>query len=88
MTHNIFVRLGSDKSVIVRLSGPIKTHWAKSSGLDIDQLLGDGQYKENYRLEMAKWGENTRKKDYGYFCREAINMYNGKRLTLALYKRI
>jgi len=45
--------------------------------LDIDQLLGQGEYKEKYRLEMSKWGENIRKEDYGYFCRAAINMYNG-----------
>ena len=60
------------------MSGPIKTHWAKSLNLDIGQLLGDGAYKEKYRLEMVKWGEDTRKKDYGYFCRAAIEMYNGK----------
>jgi len=65
------------KSVIIRLSGPIKTHWAKSLDLNIDQLLGNGEYKEKYRLEMAKWGEDMRKEDYGYFCRAAIDMYNG-----------
>jgi len=26
---------------------------------------------------MVKWSEDVRKKDYGYFCRAAINMYNG-----------
>lgn len=71
-------RIGSQKSAIIRLSGPIKTHWAKSLGLDIDQLLGDGKYKENYRLEMVKWGEDMRRKDYGYFCYAAIGMYNGE----------
>lgn len=76
----MFVRIGADRSVTVKLSGPIKSHWAKSLGLDIDQLLGDGEYKENYRLKMAKWGETMRKKDHGYFCREAIEMYNGKQL--------
>ncbi|XP_076231815.1 phosphomevalonate kinase [Calliopsis andreniformis] len=76
VTNILHERLGSDRSVIVKLSGPIKSHWAKSLGLDIDELLGDGQYKENYRLEMAKWGESVRKNDYGYFCRAAIDMYN------------
>lgn len=61
----------------MRLSGPIKTHWAKFRGLDIDQLLGHGEYKEKYRLQMSKWGEDLRNKDYGYFCRAAIDMYNG-----------
>jgi len=26
---------------------------------------------------MVKWSEDMRRKDYGYFCRAAINMYNG-----------
>lgn len=26
---------------------------------------------------MTKWGEDMRRKDYGYFCRAAIDMYNG-----------
>ncbi|XP_076681968.1 phosphomevalonate kinase isoform X1 [Andrena cerasifolii] len=76
ITNILQERIGADRSVTVKLSGPIKSHWAKSLGLDIDQLLGDGEYKENYRLKMAKWGETTRKKDHGYFCREAIEMYN------------
>lgn len=70
-------RIGSQRSIIIRLSGPIKTHWAKSLNLDINQLLGDGEYKEKYRLEMVKWGEDMRRKDYGYFCRAAIDMYDG-----------
>ncbi|XP_033208328.1 probable phosphomevalonate kinase [Belonocnema kinseyi] len=78
ITDKLYERIGSDESVIIKLSGPIKTHWAKTSNLDIDQLLGDGAYKEKYRLEMVKWGEETRKKDYGYFCRAAIEMYNAE----------
>lgn len=31
---------------------------------------------------MAKWGEDMRKKDYGYFCRAAIDMYNGRASSL------
>ena len=46
--------------------------------MNVDELLGDGKYKESYRLEMAKWGENIRKEDYGYFCRAALEMYNGR----------
>jgi len=70
-------RIGAQRSTIIRLSGPIKTHWSKSLGLDINQLLGSGEYKEKYRLEMIKWSEDIRRKDYGYFCRAAIDMYNG-----------
>ncbi|XP_034181701.1 phosphomevalonate kinase [Osmia lignaria lignaria] len=69
-------RIGPDNSVVIKLSGPIKLHWAKSLGLDLDRLMGDGKYKENYRFKMAKWGESIRNQDYGYFCRAAINMYN------------
>ncbi|CAK9812148.1 Phosphomevalonate kinase [Anthophora plagiata] len=76
ITNILQERLGYESSVIIKLSGPIKSHWAKSLGLDMDQLLGDGEYKENYRYEMAKWGENIRKKDYGYFCHAAIDMCN------------
>ncbi|XP_012220373.1 phosphomevalonate kinase [Linepithema humile] len=76
ITDILHKRIGPEKSIIIRLSGPIKTHWAKSLNLDIDQLLGHGKYKEKYRLEMVKWGEDMRKEDYGYFCRAAIDMYN------------
>ncbi|XP_011641710.1 phosphomevalonate kinase [Pogonomyrmex barbatus] len=76
ITDILYRRIGSQRSTIIRLSGPIKTHWAKSLGLDIVQLLGHGEYKEKYRLEMVKWGEDMRRKDYGYFCRAAIDMYN------------
>ncbi|XP_020289757.1 probable phosphomevalonate kinase [Pseudomyrmex gracilis] len=78
ITDILYKRLGPQKSAILRLSGPIKTHWAKYLNLDIDQLLGHGEYKEKYRLEMVKWGEDMRKKDYGYFCRAAIDMYNAR----------
>lgn len=70
-------RLGLQRSTIIRLSGPIKTHWAKLQNLNLDQLLGNGTYKEKYRIEMCEWGENMRAKDKGYFCRAAIDMYNG-----------
>lgn len=73
-----YYRLTADRSVILKLSGPIKSHWAKSLNLNLDNLMSNGDYKEKYRLQMVKWGENMRKQDYGYFCRAAIDMYNGK----------
>ncbi|XP_051174706.1 probable phosphomevalonate kinase [Leptopilina boulardi] len=79
ITDKLFERLGGEKSVILKLSGPIKSHWANSLNLDLSQLLGDGPFKEKYRLEMVKWGEDTRNKDYGYFCRAAIEMYDVKK---------
>ncbi|XP_057329637.1 phosphomevalonate kinase [Microplitis mediator] len=76
ITDNLQKRLGSEKSIIIKLSGPIKSHWAKSFNLDMNQLLSDGEYKEKYRLEMIKWGEDKRREDNGYFCKAAIEMYN------------
>jgi phosphomevalonate kinase len=31
--------------------------------------LDASEYKENYRVKMIEWGEEKRRKDYGYFCR-------------------
>ncbi|XP_006620089.1 phosphomevalonate kinase [Apis dorsata] len=76
ITNILYERIGSDNSVIIKISAPIKSHWAKSHGLNIDQLMGDGKYKENYRLEMVKWGEHIRNTDQGYFCRAALDIYN------------
>ncbi|XP_011308199.1 phosphomevalonate kinase [Fopius arisanus] len=84
ITNKLFDALGSDFTVIIKISGPIKSHWAKSRNLDLDRLLSDGEYKEKYRLEMIKWGEDRRRQDHGYFCRAAIDMYNarGKRIWI------
>ncbi|XP_054638322.1 phosphomevalonate kinase isoform X2 [Dunckerocampus dactyliophorus] len=40
-------------------------------GLDLDQLLGPGLYKERYRADMIRWGEARRLQDPGFFCRLA-----------------
>ncbi|GLV31714.1 Phosphomevalonate kinase [Carabus blaptoides fortunei] len=60
-----------DKCTIVRISEPIKSHYAKTYNLDLSQLLSDGAYKEKYRLNMIKWSEEVRDKDHGYFCKAA-----------------
>ncbi|KAF7996637.1 hypothetical protein HCN44_002283 [Aphidius gifuensis] len=78
ITDKLFDKLGSDNSVILKLSGPIKSHWANTQQLNLNDLLSDGPYKEQYRLQMIKWGEETRNKDYGYFCNAAIDMYNAR----------
>ncbi|KAL7392967.1 hypothetical protein ABVT39_004495 [Epinephelus coioides] len=39
--------------------------------LDLDQLLGPGLYKEQYRADMIRWGEARRREDPGFFCRLA-----------------
>uniref|UniRef100_A0A7N8XV41 Phosphomevalonate kinase n=1 Tax=Mastacembelus armatus TaxID=205130 RepID=A0A7N8XV41_9TELE len=40
-------------------------------GLDLDELLGPGPYKEQYRADMIQWGETRRRQDPGFFCRLA-----------------
>lgn len=64
-------RLGSDVCCVLRLSGPLKKQYAEDQGLDLDQLLGPGLYKERYRADMIRWGESRRRQDPGFFCRLA-----------------
>ncbi|EAA06245.5 AGAP000338-PA [Anopheles gambiae str. PEST] len=64
-------RLGTDRAQIVRISEPIKRHWAEAMGLDLAALLGDGAYKERYRRQMIEWSDGRRQEDYGVFCRAA-----------------
>jgi len=75
-TDFLFSRL-SPNSVIIRISAPIKHHFAKMKNLDVDELLSDGIYKENYRAEMILWGEQQRLKDPTLFCKSSIEMFNG-----------
>lgn len=39
--------------------------------MNLNELLSDGEYKEQYRLDMINWGEEMRAKDYGCFCKIA-----------------
>ncbi|XP_022203887.2 phosphomevalonate kinase isoform X2 [Nilaparvata lugens] len=63
-----------ENAAMVRLSAPIKHHWSRENNLDVEQLLGSGDYKENHRKAMVEWSEQIRAKDYGYFCRAAVRM--------------
>ncbi|KAF7644347.1 hypothetical protein LDENG_00223700 [Lucifuga dentata] len=71
VTDLIRNRLGPDVCCIVRLSGPLKQQYAQEHGLDLDQLLGSGLYKEQFRTDMISWGQNRRQRDPGFFCRLA-----------------
>ena len=51
-----------------RISEPLKAEYANQHNLNLKELLGDGPYKEKYRKDMVKWGEEMRKIDAGYFC--------------------
>ncbi|KAK3534692.1 hypothetical protein QTP86_020336 [Hemibagrus guttatus] len=57
---------------ILRLSAPLKEQYAQEHGLDYEELLGAGQYKEQHRAEMIGWGERRRQQDPGFFCRRAV----------------
>lgn len=61
----------ADKCEVLKISHPIKSHWAKEKNLNLNELLGDSEYKEQYRLDMINWSEEMRAQDYGYFCRIA-----------------
>uniref|UniRef100_A0A8C7FJC9 Phosphomevalonate kinase n=1 Tax=Oncorhynchus kisutch TaxID=8019 RepID=A0A8C7FJC9_ONCKI len=64
----LFSRKRPDVCCILRISGPLKQQYAQDHGLDFEELLGAGEYKEKYRADMIQWGE----KDPGFFCRVAI----------------
>lgn len=68
-------RLG-DRCEVIKISRPIKSHWAKEKNLNLNELLSDSEYKEQFRLDMIKWSDVVRSADYGYFCRIACQ--NGK----------
>nr|XP_016924441.1 probable phosphomevalonate kinase [Drosophila suzukii] len=73
-------RLGS-RSRIVRISEPIKSEWARKLQLDLSALLSDGPYKEKYRRDMIVWSDEVRARDYGYFCRVAMEEALGRQQT-------
>ncbi|NXO52704.1 PMVK kinase, partial [Aramus guarauna] len=41
-------------------------------GLDFQRLLDASAYKERYRQDMIRWGEEKRGADPGFFCRMAV----------------
>ncbi|KAK2868711.1 hypothetical protein Q7C36_000582 [Tachysurus vachellii] len=72
VTDLIQKRLSPKLCCILRLSAPLKEQYAQEHGLDFEELLGAGKYKEQHRAEMIRWGERRRQKDPGFFCRMAV----------------
>ncbi|XP_059618914.1 phosphomevalonate kinase [Phlebotomus argentipes] len=72
LTEHLLKILGTDKCEIARISEPIKAFWAKEQNLSLTELLSDGPYKELHRKKMIEWSEDQRSKDYGIFCRKAM----------------
>ncbi|KAJ2949667.1 hypothetical protein O0L34_g15593 [Tuta absoluta] len=64
-------KLLGDRCEVIKISQPIKSHWAKEKNLNLNELLSDSEYKEQYRLDMIKWSDEMREQDYGCFCRAA-----------------
>ncbi|OWF54115.1 Phosphomevalonate kinase [Mizuhopecten yessoensis] len=46
-------------------------HLKKS--LDFARLLDSTSYKEQFRADMIRWGEDKRNQDLGFFCRVATS---------------
>ncbi|CAD7086246.1 unnamed protein product [Hermetia illucens] len=72
---------------IIRISEPIKSEWAKKLNLDLQMLLSDGPYKEKYRKDMIDWSDEIRAKDYGFFCRKAIQKATKKIIIVSDIRR-
>lgn len=72
----VFLFSLGDKCEIIKISQPIKSHWAQEKNLNLNELLSDGEYKEQHRLDMIKWSEEMRERDYGCFCRAACQNGN------------
>ncbi|CAG5132913.1 unnamed protein product [Candidula unifasciata] len=66
-------KLGPDKCAVLHLSGPLKKQYAKEHDLDFEKLLDATAYKETYRADMIRWGEEKRNQDPAFFCRLATS---------------
>ena len=44
---------------------------AQEHGVDAERLLDSSSYKETYRRDMIRWGEERRDRDPAHFCRLA-----------------
>uniref|UniRef100_A0A8D0U703 Phosphomevalonate kinase n=1 Tax=Sus scrofa TaxID=9823 RepID=A0A8D0U703_PIG len=72
VTEALQSRLGADVCAILRLSGPLKEQYAQEHGLDFQRLLDASTYKESYRKDMIRWGQEKRQADPGFFCRKIV----------------
>ncbi|XP_070208662.1 phosphomevalonate kinase-like isoform X2 [Littorina saxatilis] len=65
----------------MRLSAPLKGQYAKEHNLDFDRLLDASDYKEHYRVDMIRWGEERRNQDPSFFCRLATEVKEADHLV-------
>jgi len=86
--HSVRTRCGNGCiAEIGRLSAPLKRAYAEEHGLDYQELLSDGPYKEKYRASMVKWGEEKRKADPGFFARLVVGAAKAKILIISDARR-
>ncbi|XP_019872485.1 phosphomevalonate kinase [Aethina tumida] len=71
-----------DECIIVRISGPLKSQYAKVHNLNFEDLMGDGLYKEKYRIDMINWSDEVREKEPGYFCKIATQEAPSKKIWI------
>ncbi|OBS83132.1 hypothetical protein A6R68_22910 [Neotoma lepida] len=83
VTEALQSRLGGNICAVLRLSGPLKEQYARDRvidglyfgqehDLDFQRLLDASTYKEAHRRDMIRWGEEKRRADPGFFCREIV----------------
>ncbi|XP_075259760.1 phosphomevalonate kinase-like [Convolutriloba macropyga] len=65
-------------SSVLTLSAPLKKQYAIDHGLDYELLLGSSDYKERYREDMIRWGEQKRSEDPSFFCDLVVNTIPAK----------
>ncbi|KAK7604395.1 hypothetical protein V9T40_005581 [Parthenolecanium corni] len=75
ITDLLISKLDPNQAIVLKISAPIKSFWAKSNNLNFDHLLSASSYKEQHRRAMIDWSEEERCKDPGIFCRQAVEMY-------------
>ena len=74
IASKLLTKFGEEIAAIIRLSGPLKSEYAKSHNLDYETLLSPATYKEDHRADMIVFGENKRQEDPSYWCRLATDM--------------
>ncbi|OWF54113.1 phosphomevalonate kinase-like [Mizuhopecten yessoensis] len=73
ITERLMERFGAEICGIIRLSGPLKQQYALEKSLDFARLLDSTSYKEQFRADMIRWGEDKRNQDPGFFCQVATS---------------
>ncbi|KAG4066544.1 hypothetical protein HA402_007180 [Bradysia odoriphaga] len=68
----LLAKLGESVAEIIRISEPIKKHWAKKMELSVEELLGCGPLKEQHRKDMIVWSDKVRAQMPTFFCLDAF----------------